>query len=199
MRETSINQIITQINALLQIETLMIKWKLMYLNSVEPILNSFHALIYATYIHTCYTCAVISNSLWSFGPTRFRCPWNFPGKNTRVGYHFLLQEIFLTQGSNPHHLCLLNCRQLLYLLSHQRNPICTNIYTWKLLSHVWLFETPWTIACLALLSLSMGILQARILEQLAMPSSRDRTQVSCIAGRFFTTWATMEAQEYWSG
>ena len=26
--------------------------------------------------------------------------WDFPGKNTGVGYHFLLQEIFLTQGSN---------------------------------------------------------------------------------------------------
>ena len=37
-----------------------------------------------------------------------------------------------------------------------------------------------------------GILQARILEGVAMPSSRgssqsrDQTQVSCIAGRFFT-------------
>ena len=30
------------------------------------------------------------------------CPWNFPGKNTGVGCHFLLQGIFLTQGSNPH-------------------------------------------------------------------------------------------------
>ena len=28
---------------------------------------------------------------------------------------------------------------------------------------------------------------------------RDRTQVSHIAGRFFTSWATREAQEYWSG
>ena len=28
------------------------------------------------------------------------CPWNFPGKDTKVGYHFLLQKIFLTQGSN---------------------------------------------------------------------------------------------------
>ena len=28
-------------------------------------------------------------------------PWNFPGKSTGVGCHFLLQEIFLTQGSNP--------------------------------------------------------------------------------------------------
>ena len=31
----------------------------------------------------------------------FLCPWNFPGKNTEVGYHFLVQGIFLTQGSNP--------------------------------------------------------------------------------------------------
>ena len=44
-----------------------------------------------------------------------------------------------------------------------------------------------------------GILQARILEWVAMPSSRrsskprDRTQVSHIAGRFFTSWATREA------
>ena len=50
-----------------------------------------------------------------------------------------------------------------------------------------------------------GILQARILEWVAFPFSRgssqprDRTQVSLIAGRFFTSWATREAQEYWSG
>ena len=43
------------------------------------------------------------NLLWSHGlqPTRFLCPWNFPGKNTGVGHHFLLQGIFPTQGSNP--------------------------------------------------------------------------------------------------
>ena len=29
------------------------------------------------------------------------CPWNFPGKNTGVVCHFLLQGIFPTQGSNP--------------------------------------------------------------------------------------------------
>ena len=50
-----------------------------------------------------------------------------------------------------------------------------------------------------------GILQARILEGVAFPFSRgssqlrDRTQVSHVAGRFFTSWATREAQEYWSG
>ena len=44
-----------------------------------------------------------------------------------------------------------------------------------------------------------GILQARILEWVAIPFSkgyswsRDRTWVSCIAGRLFTIWATREA------
>ena len=44
----------------------------------------------------------------------------------------------------------------------------------------------------------LGILQARILEWVAIPFSRgsswprDWTQVSCIAGRFFTTWPTRE-------
>ena len=38
-------------------------------------------------------------------------------KNTGVGCHFLLQGIFLTQGSNLRLPCLLHCRQILYLLS----------------------------------------------------------------------------------
>ena len=48
--------------------------------------------------------------------------------------------------------------------------------------------------------LCLGILQARILEWVEMPSSRgssqpkDRTQISCNAGGFFITWATREAQ-----
>ena len=32
--------------------------------------------------------------------TRLLCPWDFPGKNTGVGCHFLLQGIFPTQGSS---------------------------------------------------------------------------------------------------
>ena len=47
------------------------------------------------------------------------CPWNFPGKNTRVGSHSLFQGIFLTQGSNPD---LLHCKQTHYHLSHQWSP-----------------------------------------------------------------------------
>ena len=38
----------------------------------------------------------------------------YPGKNTGVGCHFLLQGIILTQESNPHLLHLLHCRQNLY-------------------------------------------------------------------------------------
>ena len=49
---------------------------------------------------------------------------------------------------------------------------------------------------------SSGILQARILKWVAIPFSsgsswpRDRTWVPCIAGRFFTIWATRKAQEW---
>ena len=57
----------------------------------------------------------------------------------------------------------------------------------------------WTITCQT--PLSVGILQARIPECIAMPSlrgpsqHRDGTQASCIAGGLFTFWSTMEAQE----
>ena len=47
------------------------------------------------------------------------CLWNFPGETTGVGYHFLIQAIFLTWGSN---LGLLHCRQVLYQVSHQGSP-----------------------------------------------------------------------------
>ena len=61
---------------------------------------------------------------------------------------------------------------------------------------------PWTAAGQA--PLSVGILQARTLEWVAMPSSRgssqprDQTQVCHTAGGFYTVWATREAQEHWS-
>ena len=49
-----------------------------------------------------WRCSVMYNSLWSHGlqPTRFLCPWDFPGKNPGVGCHFFLQEIFPTQRLN---------------------------------------------------------------------------------------------------
>ena len=41
-------------------------------------------------------------------PARLLRPWDSPGKNTGLGCHFLLQEIFPTQGSNLRLLCLLH-------------------------------------------------------------------------------------------
>ena len=82
---------------------------------------------------------------------------NSPGKNTRVGFHALLQGILLTQSSN---LGLPHCRWILYKLSFQGSP--------------------------------------KILEWVAYPFSRGSswprswTRVSCIAGKFFTSWAVRE-------
>ena len=50
----------------------------------------------------------MSDSLWRYGLFRLLCPWDSPGKNTRVGCHVLLQGIFPTQVSNLCLLCLLH-------------------------------------------------------------------------------------------
>ena len=99
--------------------------------------------------------SAVSDSLWSHG---LYSPWNSPGQTIGVGSISLLQEIFPTQGLNPG---LLNCRQILYQLSHKGS--------------------------------------SRVLEWVAYPFSkgssrpRNRNGVSCIAGRFFTNWATRES------
>ena len=69
----------------------------------------------------CFSHSVMSDSLQPHGlwPARLLSPWNFPGKDTGVDFHFLLQGIFLTQGSN---LGLLHCRRMLYHLSYKGSP-----------------------------------------------------------------------------
>ena len=65
----------------------------------------------------CYCCYLVTTLCLTLlqpqglHPTKLLCPRDFPGKNTGVGCHFLLWEIFLTQGSNLH---LLHCRWILY-------------------------------------------------------------------------------------
>ena len=81
-----------------------------------------------------------------------------PDKNTRVGYHDLLQGIFPTQGWNPG---LLHWRRILYCLSHQGIP---RILEWVAYTFSWGSSRP-----------------------------RNWTEVSCIAGGFFTVWATRES------
>ena len=141
-------------------------------------------------------------------------PWNSPGQNTGVSSCSVLQGIFPTQGSNPG---LPHCRRILYCLSHQGSPCfadwafysyivshfsffvyyilpCECFLSW--FSHVWLFVT----LDLSLPDTSVhGILQARILEWVAMPSpwhvpnpgiNPAFLTSSALASRFFTTGAT---------
>ena len=61
----------------------------------------------------------MSNFLRPHGLTdQLLCPWDFSGKNTGMGCHFLLQGIFLTQGSNPSFLHLLQRQVDSLPLSH---------------------------------------------------------------------------------
>ena len=74
------------------------------------------------------------------------------------------------------------------------------VYTHRVLNIF--FLCCYTCATHGLYSIVHGILQARILEWVAFPFSRgssqpwDGTQISCIAGGFFTSWATREAHIY---
>ena len=94
------------------------------------------------------------------------------------------------------HICIYFWPNPLYLL-------CSAVLRCRVLSNS---ATPWTVTHQA--PLSLGILLARILQRVAMPSARgsfqpkDQTSIfcsSCTAGGFFTNRATPESQEYWRG
>ena len=93
------------------------------------------------------------------------CPWNSPGKNTGVGCHALLQEIFPTQGWNPH---------LLHLLHWQFGsllPASAKLSSVQLLSRVRLFATPWIAARQASLSITNSRSSLRLTSiESVMPS-----------------------------
>ena len=73
---------------------------------------------------SCYLCVshpVASNSLRPQGlqPTRLLCPWNYPGKNTGVGCHFLLQGSSRPRDRTRFPSASCSGRQVLHHLSHQ--------------------------------------------------------------------------------
>ena len=74
---------------------------------------------------------VMSDSLWPHGlqPTRLLCPLDFPGKNTGVGHHFLLQGIFPTQEPNPSlfNLLLWQTNSFTTVLPGKPNLGCTSV------------------------------------------------------------------------
>ena len=61
------------------------------------------------YVYLMCACSIMSDSLrppWTVARQFPLSPWDFPGKNTGVGGHFLLQGIFPTQGLKQHLLHL---------------------------------------------------------------------------------------------
>ena len=69
------------------------------------------------------SCVQLFVTPWTVARRLF-CPLDFSGKNTWVGCFFLLQGIFLTEGSNP---CLLHWQAKSLPLSHLGSPIiCMN-------------------------------------------------------------------------
>ena len=85
--------------------------------------------------------SVVLDSLWLHG---LYSPWNSPSQNTGVSSLSPLQGIIPTQGSNPD---LPHCRCIVYQLGHEFSSV-------QLLSHVWLFATPWIAAHQASLSIT---------------------------------------------
>ena len=69
-----------------------------------------------------WSSSVVPDSLQPHGlqPTKLLCPWDFSGKSTGVGCHFLLQGILPTQGLN---LGLPHCRQTLLPSEPPGKPI----------------------------------------------------------------------------
>ena len=117
-----------------------------------------------------HACLVMFDSCDSMdcNPPGSLCPWNFPGKSTRMGSHSLLQGVFPTQRWNQ---SLLLGRQILYHWAtwEALNPVgpeqsaeeedCPNqcnVRTLSRFSHVQLFATLWTVAHQALLSVGLS-------------------------------------------
>ena len=130
-------------------------------------------------------------------PTRHHRPWDSPGKNTGVGCHFLLQCMKVKVKWLSRVLLLATP----WTVAHQAPPSrgFSRQEYWSgvpLPSLVLSHQTCPTLCdpmdCNPPGSSVHGILQAGILEWVAMPSPRgssqlkDQTEVSCIAGGFFT-------------
>ena len=116
-------------------------------------------------------------TLWTVAYQAPLCPWDSPGKNTGVSCHALFQGIFPTQRLNAH----------LLGLPHWQSSSLTTSATWEAPKYNAAAAAAAKLhqSCLTLCdpidssprgSPIPGILQARILEWVTMPSSRGSFQ-----------------------
>ena len=149
--------------------------------------------------HALLSCSVVSDS-WTLGncmdcsPPGSSVHGDSPSENTGEGGHASLQGIFPTQGLNP---CFPHCRWILYHLSQQGSPLVfphiTCLFRVVLVSEVKVTQSCPTL-CDPMDYTVHGIPRPEQLPRsVAVPFSRrssqprDRSQVSHIAGRFFTS------------
>ena len=124
------------------------------------------------------TRSVVPNSFQPHGlqPAMLLHPWDFPGKHTGVGCHFLLQGIFQNQGSNPRLSCLLPQQVYSLPLAPPGKPFIMNAYVQTVLV-TQPFLTLWDpMDCSPPGFFVHVILQARILQWVAIPFSRGFSQ-----------------------
>ena len=144
--------------------------------------------------------SVVSDPLRPHGlqPARLLCPWDSPGKHTGVRRPSLLQGIFSTRDQTWVS-CITGRLSTIYCLYKQKIQLIKSEVKWRE-SHSVVSDSmrprglyrPWNSPGHNTGEGSPSLLQGIFPTQ-------DWTQVSCIAGSFFTSWATREAQEYWSG
>ena len=107
---------------------------------------------------------------------RLLCPRDSLGKNTGGGCHFLLRGIFQTQRLNLHLFRLLHWQAGSLSLAPPGKPI---IHNQNLYFYMKVAQSCPTL-CDPVDYTVHGILQARTLEWVAFPFSRDRTQALCL-------------------
>ena len=105
--------------------------------------NGFSHMVLNCFLGVSLISFVLSHSVvsdsetpWTVAHQAPLCLWDFPGENTGVGCHFLLQGIFLTQKSNHG---LLHCRQILYQVNLQGSPKLNLVMANELINRFILF------------------------------------------------------------
>ena len=94
------------------------------------------------------SCLILSDPMDCSQPGSSLCPWDFPGKNTGMGCHFLLQGILSIQQLILHFLCLLHWQKNSLPLHHLGSPHI-NIFGYKYwwLGEVQFLEQDISITC----------------------------------------------------
>ena len=125
------------------------------------------------YVQLLQSCSALCNPM-DCSPPGSSVRGDFPGKNTGVGCHSLLQGIFPIQGSNQ---CFLHLALQAdsFPWSHQGSPVKSSGFvkvSVQLLSHVWLFATPWIAARQASLPITNSRSSPKLMSiESVMPSS----------------------------